>query len=77
MIAPWDDGRPPFLGDGHAGGNEQIFCEAAIMKIYECSSGLPRKINRACTLSLCLAYQTNRLIVGNRMVSEMLEERVT
>ena len=77
MIAPWDDGRPPFLGDGHTGGNEQIFCEAAIRKIYEYSSGLPRMINQACTLSLCLAYQTNRLIVDDRMVSEVLEERVT
>ncbi len=61
----------------YAGGNEQIFSEAAVRKIYEYSSGLPRMINRACTLSLCLAYQTNRLIVDDRMVSEVLEERVS
>lgn len=34
-------------------------------------------INRACTLSLSLAYQTNRLIVDDRMVGEALEEEVT
>lgn len=36
-----------------------------------------RMINRACTLSLSLAYQTKRLIVDDRMVSEALEEEVT
>ena len=34
-------------------------------------------INRACTLSLSLAYQTNRLIMDHRMVGEALEEEVT
>ena len=46
-------------------------------KIYDYSSGLPRMINRACTLSLSLAYQTNRLILDDRMVGEALEEEVT
>ena len=61
----------------YAGGNEQIFSDSALKKIYDYSSGLPRMINRACTLSLSLAYQTNRLIVDDRMVGEALEEEVT
>lgn len=61
----------------HAGGNEQIFSNSAIKKIYDYSSGLSRMINRACTLSLSLAYQINRLIVDDRMVGEALEEEVT
>ena len=36
----------------YAGGNEQIFSDFALKKIYDYSSGLPRMINRACTLWL-------------------------
>ena len=61
----------------YAGENEQIFSDSTLKKIYDYSSGLPRMINRACTLSLSLAYQTNRLIVDDRMVGEALEEEVT
>ena len=41
------------------------------------SFGGPRMINRLGLLSLNQAYKMNRLIVDDRMVCEVLEEKVT
>lgn len=55
---------------GHEG---PIFSEDAQRLIHEFSGGVPRLINRACSQSLILAYQSRRPIVDDRMVQQVLQ----
>lgn len=55
---------------GHPG---PIFSDDAQQLIYEYSGGIPRLINRACSQSLIFAYQSQRPIVDDRMVRQVLD----
>lgn len=61
------------LFSGHEG---DIFSEEAMRVIHQFSGGIPRLINRACSQSLCYAYQSRRNIVDDHMVQEVLRGEV-
>ena len=61
----------------YAGHTSPIFSEDALKMIFAFSSGVPRLINRACTQSLIYAYQQQRTIIDDHMVSMVLQAEVT
>jgi type II secretory pathway predicted ATPase ExeA len=56
-----------------AASHVEIFSDAAITKIFDFSTGLPRKINRLASLCLMHAAQTNKRIVDDHMVSLIID----
>jgi len=56
-----------------AGSHVEIFSDAAITKIFDFSTGLPRKINRLASLCLMHAAQTGKRIVDDHMVSLIID----
>ena len=51
-----------------------IFSPRALRKIFECSGGVPRKINLICDRALLTAYSESRSLVSSRDVNQAVAE---
>ncbi|MEW6088946.1 MAG: AAA family ATPase [bacterium] len=56
-----------------AGVKNPMFDESAIKSISNYSGGIPRRINRACDLSLLLGMYKNAAVINGEMVNESLQ----
>ncbi len=56
-----------------AGVTKTIFDESAIKAIHSYSSGIPRRINRACDLGLLLGMYKSETLINGEMVNESLQ----
>ena len=64
-----------------AGGKTEIFTERALDVIFQCSSGVPRLINRICEKSLLFAFQQGKRLIDDHAIlyvaeHEMLEPKL-
>ena len=57
-----------------AGGMTGVFTPDAVMRIYELSGGVPRKINSLATNSLLVAFGNERVLVDSSIVAEVCDE---
>ena len=57
----------------YAGSNRDIFSDKAMDEVFRVTTGIPRMINRICEKSLMYAFQLQRRLVDDYMVSFVLE----
>ena len=60
----------------YAGGANEIFTSKAIDVIAKESSGIPRIVNRICEKSLMYAYQQQRRLIDDYMVTFVVENEI-
>jgi general secretion pathway protein A len=58
---------------GAAGGRDSIFDESVFQLIHNRSGGIPRKINRICSLSLLVASGRGKKSIDKEMIEEGLQ----
>lgn len=58
-----------------AGGDEDLFTEAAYKRIAEVSKGIPRVINNFCDLVLVYGFSTETKKVGVDLVNEVIKDK--
>jgi type II secretory pathway predicted ATPase ExeA len=61
----------------YAGESRQIFSDTAVDRIFAYANGIPRKINKACTLCLIAASQRQTHIVDDSLVSFVIDQELT
>jgi type II secretory pathway predicted ATPase ExeA len=59
-----------------AGGDARLFQPKAIALVHERARGTPRVINQLCDLALVYAFAEQRRDIDERLVGEMIEERI-
>lgn len=59
----------------HAGGNPELFSEAACAAVYQLSAGIPRLINRLCDLCLVYGCTEERLSIDAELVNRVAEDQ--
>lgn len=60
----------------YAGCGQDLFTDTAIDRIYQISHGIPRMINRVCEKSLMYAYQRQKRLIDDHMVSYVAEHEM-
>lgn len=61
---------------GYAGCRQDIFTDTAIDRVFQISTGIPRMINRVCDKSLMYAYQNQKRLIDDHMVSYVAEHEM-
>jgi len=59
-----------------AASDREIFTEAAIDDVFAFSGGIPRLINKVCTLALMYGAQNRKTIIDDRMVKLVIESEL-
>ena len=60
----------------YAGCRQDIFTDTAIDRVFQISTGIPRMINRVCDKSLMYAYQNQKRLIDDHMVSYVAEHEM-
>jgi type II secretory pathway predicted ATPase ExeA len=60
----------------YAGGQEDIFTDAALEGIYKYSSGMARKINKICAHCLMAAFQRGKKLIDDHMVKTVADHEM-
>ena len=79
-LAPYDRSQTEKYIQCHlayAGGNTEIFTDAAIDAIYDYSNGAARAINKACTQSLLTGAQLGKKLIDDRLVRQVIESEMS
>ena len=58
-----------------AGMQKNVFTKEAIMKIYEYTQGVPRRINNMCDLSLLVGFSQKAAVVDSKLIQKIIEDR--
>jgi type II secretory pathway predicted ATPase ExeA len=61
----------------YAGGQTDIFTDAALEGIYKYSSGMARKINKICTNCLMAGFQRGKKRIDEHMVKTVAEHEMS
>jgi len=61
----------------YAGEARQIFSNGAIQRVFSYASGIPRKINKACYLSLMAAAQRQTRVIEDSLVAYVIDQELT
>jgi type II secretory pathway predicted ATPase ExeA len=59
-----------------AGGEPGLFTTDAVVRIHECSAGVPRRINAVATNALLAGYGRDAAIIDLAVVDEIVDEQV-
>ncbi len=60
----------------YAGGQTDIFTDAADDDVFKESTGIPRRINRICEKSLMYAFQQNKRLIDDHMIRFVVEHEM-
>lgn len=60
----------------HVGGTGEEFTQAAMAAIHRVSHGIPREINKICDLALVYAVSSDKKVVDEHLVNELLADGV-
>ena len=55
---------------------QDIFTDTAIDRVFQIATGIPRMINRVCDKSLMYAYQNQKRLIDDHMVSYVAEHEM-
>lgn len=58
-----------------AGGEDELFAQDAVKKIYEVSQGIPRTINLLCDAALVYAYADEKTFIDSALVDQVVEDK--
>jgi len=61
----------------YAGGDASMFSDSAVDAVYSYSNGLPRKINKACSLALLYAAQHGKRALDGADIVFIIEQELT
>lgn len=57
-----------------AGRKENIFSKEAIIKVFNYSKGVPRKINNLCDLSLLVSYSKSEKMISQKVIESVIND---
>lgn len=57
-----------------AGGKDNVFSDEAIVKIFDYTRGVPRRINNLCDLSLLIGSSKNQNIISKNIVENIISD---
>ncbi|MGO4971950.1 ExeA family protein [[Clostridium] aminophilum] len=60
----------------YAGCTQELFTDTALDRVYQLSSGIPRMINRICEKSLMYAFQHQKRLIDDHMVSYVADHEM-
>ncbi len=60
----------------YAGCTQELFTDIALDRFYQLSSGIPRMINRICEKSLMYAFQHQKRLIDDHMVSYVADHEM-
>jgi general secretion pathway protein A len=58
-----------------AGMQKNVFTKEAIIKIYEYTQGVPRRINNICDLALLVGFSSKANIIDSKLIQKLIEDR--
>ena len=53
----------------YAGCQQELFTDTAFDRVYQLSNGIPRMVNRICEKSLMYAFQNQKRLIDDHMIS--------
>lgn len=69
-----DTGKYIAFRQKKAGSNRNVFGDEAVKGIYEYTTGVPRKINNLCDLSLLIGFSTNEESINLKIVENIISD---